>query len=60
MLRDVASDLCYVPTTINKADPLTKVVPQNKVIQLFKTNKDDLPPLVETQFVEVDLSAPVY
>ena len=60
MLRDVASDLCYVPTSINKADPLTKVIPQVKVLQLFKTDKNDLPPEVECQFINVDLGAPVY
>tara|TARA_B100000586_G_scaffold243223_1_gene197521 strand:- start:2 stop:718 length:717 start_codon:yes stop_codon:yes gene_type:complete len=37
LVRDHFKDLCYCPTDINKADPLTKPLVSSKYISLFKT-----------------------
>jgi len=36
MVRDYKEELCYVPTDVNKADPLTKALPAHKYMSLFK------------------------
>ena len=35
VVRDYCKDLCYCPTDSNRADPLTKRVPEVKYLQLF-------------------------
>jgi hypothetical protein len=56
-LRDFAKDLCYVPTEVNKADPLTKPVPGDKYIGMFKTRVEDLEdvPIAECHILDMDL-----
>jgi hypothetical protein len=56
-LRDFAKDLCYVPTEINKADPLTKPVPAEKYIGMYRTRLEDLEevPIEECHILDMDL-----
>ena len=40
VVRDHCKDLCYCPTDVNLADPLTKSLPHDKYIGLFKCGRD--------------------
>ena len=39
VVRDHVKDLCYVPTDVNKADPLTKPLVNSKYLSLFRCSR---------------------
>ena len=41
-VRDYAKDLCYCPTDLNRADPLTKPLANRKYLSMFKPQEEPL------------------
>ena len=44
LVRDHIDDLCYVPTDLNLADPLTKALPGHKYLKMFDLRVKDRTP----------------
>jgi hypothetical protein len=57
VVRDHVKNLCYCPTDVNKADPLTKGLPGAKYMRLFKSNpSEEVVDVVQCHFVSFQSS----